>query len=377
MKRLFVIPGLSVVLLLGGCLPSFGTEKEEFIQENEESIEETVMIPDIQLKDEYYRILQPFKKSASRGLVIPNIYTKYDMKEAEEGLLRLSVPNFAPKTHLFQEGQYIDKEMTGAWLSRSSVNKAGLNPPIKKGMTDEQIVAKAPLYLAHIVEQNYLVKTDKNKVQLSGISIGLALNSIYYTKSGQKAEISGKVIEQQGMKMAEEIVSRLRKQEGLGEVPIVVGLFKQASRNSIVPGTYFATAVAGKGQVALTGWKEVNEKYVVFPASSDTDTDNYRDINTKFNNFKQDIDQYFPSFVNVIGTGFYKEDNLKSLKIEVPIQFFGTSEIIGFTQYMTSRVLKYFPDIHTEVSITSVNGPEALIVNEAKSNDPYVHIYGY
>lgn len=57
--------------------------------------------------------------------------------------------------------------------------------------------------------------------------------------------------------MAEEVVRRLRTQEGLSDIPIVVGLFKQESRNSIVPGTYFATAVAGKGQSAPTGWKKL------------------------------------------------------------------------------------------------------------------------
>ena len=110
MKRLWYIPGLAAILLLGGCLPSFGTEKEEVIQENEESIEETVMIPDVQLKDEFYKTLIPFKKSASRGLIVSNIYTKYDIQEAEEGLLRLSTQQFNPKNHFFQEGQYIDKD---------------------------------------------------------------------------------------------------------------------------------------------------------------------------------------------------------------------------------------------------------------------------
>lgn len=375
MKRLGILPGLAVILLLGGCLPSFGTEKEEVIQENEESIEETVMIPNIQLKDEFYKTLIPFKKSASRGLIVSNMYTKYDIQEAEEGLLRLSTQHFDTKNHYFQEGQHIDKETARSWLSRSSTDKAGLNPPIKKGMNEETASEEAPNYLAHIVEQNFLVMTDEKKLRLSGISVGLALNSISYSRSGKETEITDKVIEQQGMKMAEEVVRRLRTQEGLSDIPIVVGLFKQESRNSIVPGTYFATAVAGKGQSTPTGWKKVNEQYVVFPASSSTGE--YRDMNDKFANFKQDIDAYFPSFVNVIGTGFYKDGNLKSLKIEVPIQFFGTSETIGFTQYMTDLVITYFPDVHTEVSITSVNGPEALIVNEAGDAKPYVHIYGY
>ena len=333
------------------------------------------MIPDIQLKDEFYKTLVPFKKSASRGLIVSNFYTKYDMQEAEEGLLRISNQYFDTKNHFFQEGQHIDKETARAWLSRSSADEAGLNPPIEEGMNEDTASEEAPNYLAHIVEQNYHVMTNEKKVRLAGISVGLALNSISYSRSGRETEIPDKVIEQQGMKMAEEIVRRLRTQEGLADIPIVVGLFKQESRNSIVPGTYFATAVAGKGQSAPTGWKEVNEKYVVFPASSATGE--YRDMNTTFDNFKQDIDAYFPSFVNVIGTGFYKDGNLKSLEIKVPIQFFGTSETIGFTQYMTSLVIKYFPNVHTEVSITSVNGPEALIVKEAGDDKPYVHIYGY
>jgi protein involved in sex pheromone biosynthesis len=375
MKRLFIIPGLATILLLGGCLPSFGTEKEEVIQENEESIEETVMIPDVQLNDEFYKTPTPFKKSASRGLIVSNIDTKYDMQEAEEGLLRLSTQHFDTKTHYFQEGQHIDKETAQSWLSRSSTDEAGLNPPIKEGKNEDKASEEAPNYLAHIVEQNYLVMTNEKKLRLAGISVGLALNSISYSRSGTETKITDKVIEQQGMKMAEEVVRRLRTQEGLSDIPIVVGLFKQESRNSIVPGAYFASAVAGKGQSAPVGWKKVVEKYVVYPASSETGE--YRDMNTTFDNFKQDIDTYFPSFVNVIGKGFYKDGSLKSLQIEVPIQFFGTSETIGFTQYMTGLVLKYFPNVHTEVSITSVNGPEALIVKEAGDDKPYVHIYGY
>ena len=44
------------------CLPSNDKDEEEVIQENEESVEETVMIPDVQLKDEFYQTLLPFKK---------------------------------------------------------------------------------------------------------------------------------------------------------------------------------------------------------------------------------------------------------------------------------------------------------------------------
>ncbi|BAQ08800.1 hypothetical protein OXB_0328 [Bacillus sp. OxB-1] len=374
MKKLAAMTGLATILFLSGCLPS-ATPDEEVLQEVEETVEETVMIPEVQLKDEFYRTLLPFKKSASRGMIVNNIHTKYDMREAERGLLRISTQYFDPKDHFFQEGQYIDRDTARAWLSRSSTDEKGLNPPVKEGMSEEEISGKAPIYLAHIIEQNYLVMTDEKKVRLDGISIGLAMNSVSYTRSGKETVIPDGKIQQEGMKMAEEIVRRLRTQEGLKDIPIVVGLFKQESRNSIVSGTYFAKAVAGKGDEVPGGWKEVNEQYVVFPASSSIDR--YREINNDFNKFKHDIDNYFPSFVDVIGTGFFKEGKLNSLRIEIPIQFYGTSEIIGFTQYLTGLVVKSFPDIHTEVTIKSVNGPEALIVKEAGKEEPYVHIYGY
>lgn len=376
MKKMLLMPALVALLLIGGCIPSPGGQDEELIQDNEESIEETVIIPDVKLKDEFYRTLLPFKKSASRGLITKTTRTKYDIQEVEEGLLRLSTQHFDPDNHFFQEGQYIDEEMAISWLSnKSKENEEGLNPS-KEGLSEEEEAEKAPTYLAHIVEQNYLVMA-KDKVRLEGISIGLALNTVHYssTATGSKeTKIGDEEIQEQGTLMAEEIIRRIRSQEGLEDIPIVVGLYKQGSRQSIVPGTYFATVFAEKGK-APSGWKAVDEEYVLFPTS--TNDEKYRDTNTAFLNFKQGIDDYFPSFVNVIGRGHYQNGKLSSLEIEMPIQFFGTSETIGFTQSVTSLLSTYLPDVHTEVSITSINGPEALIVKEAGDKDPFVHIYGY
>ena len=81
MKRLLLIPGLVLMLLIGGCIPSIGGEDEELIQDTEESIEETVIIPDVQLKDEYYQTLLPFKKSASRGLIVENMEQNMTLKK--------------------------------------------------------------------------------------------------------------------------------------------------------------------------------------------------------------------------------------------------------------------------------------------------------
>ena len=60
--------------------------------------------------------------------------------------------------------------------------------------------------------------TEDKKVRLDGISIGLALNSISYSRSGRETAIPDKVLEEEGMKMAEEVVRRIRAKEGLSDI---------------------------------------------------------------------------------------------------------------------------------------------------------------
>ena len=378
MKSFRLIPAIVAAAMLVGCVPSDKKETELTQETQQKEKAETTIIPSIQIDESYYKTLIPYKESASRGLVVSNIYTKYDMKEVESGLMRLSQNEFDTDNYYFQEGQYLAESTVSSWLARSSQTEDGLNPPTTDTMTPEERATKAPVYLSHIVEQNYLTKTKDNKVKLGGISIGLALNSIYYYQKEQYGEyyekpISESTLIEQGKKMAAEIVSRLRSREELKDVPIVVGLFKQQARNQIIPGTYFSYGVAKAGQNSIADWEGIDENYVLFP--TDDSQDVYRDINNNFKNFKQDVDKYFSNYTSVIGTGFYRNKQIQNLSIEIPIQFFGKAEIIGFTQYLTGILINQFDNIHVEVSVTSVNGPEALIIKKANDKDPYVHVY--
>lgn len=378
MKSFRLIPAIVAAAMLVGCVPSDKKETELTQETQQKEKAETTIIPSIQIDESYYKTLIPYKESASRGLVVSNIYTKYDMKEVESGLMRLSQNEFDTENYYFQEGQYLAESTVSSWLARSSQTEDGLNPATTDTMTPEERATKAPVYLSHIVEQNYLTKTKDNKVKLGGISIGLALNSIYYYQKEQYGEyyeepISESTLIEQGKKMAAEIVSRLRSREELKDVPIVVGLFKQQARNQIIPGTYFSYGVAKAGQNSIADWEGIDENYVLFP--TDDSQDVYRDVNNNFKNFKQDVDKYFSNYTSVIGTGFYRNKQIQNLSIEIPIQFFGKAEIIGFTQYLTGILINQFNNIHVEVSVTSVNGPEALIIKKANDKDPYVHIY--
>lgn len=380
---------LGVVLFMSGCAPSF--QKQEEIVQDGKNKEEKAIIPKYKISDDYYRAILPFKASESRGLVVNNINSKYNLNEFETGLMRVAQNTFDQDKYLFQEGQYLKKKTIQLWLNRkytpaqleqnklSEKENLGLNPLDDEQGSVEERNEKYPIYLAHILEHDYLIKGDNGKVSLGGVVVGLALNSVHYYQKEQygatfETKISHEELDREGKKIAEEVVKRMRSIDGLKEVPITIALFEQAPKTSIVPGNFFAYATVGKGNSNLGDWKTVDEKYVLFPSSEATKS--FRDDLTTFQNFKQDIEDYFPNFNGVVGRAFYAGGHLQELNIDIPIQFFGKTESIGFTQFVTGKVMEHFPDyINVQVNISSVVGQEALIVKGVDQKEPFVHIY--
>lgn len=361
------------------------------MQDQQDSEEEQAIIPKYKISDEYYRTILPFKESQTRGLVVNNVSTKYNLNEFETGLMRVAMRNFDPDKYLFQEGQYLDKATVTSWLKRkytpaqletrnlTEEENLGLNPIDDEQGSIAERNEKNPIYLAHILEHNYLIKNDNGKVRLGGVVVGLALNSVhYYQKEAYGATFQTKIdhnkLVAEGRKIGEEVIKRLRAVEGLGEVPITIALFEQASKTSVVPGNFIAYAHANKGSSNLSDWKNIDEKYILFPSSEATEK--HRDDVTSFSNFKQDVETYFPNFNGVVGRAFYMGGQLQELNIDIPIQFYGKTEAIGFTQFVTGKVMEHFPNyIAVQVNITSVLGPEALIVKDVDQKEPFVHIY--
>ncbi|MGE8207722.1 CamS family sex pheromone protein [Heyndrickxia sp. NPDC080065] len=380
----------SVLLLITGCAPKFDSQDKIVQDKNNNNKKQTAIIPTYQVSDEYYRTLIPFEPSKARGRIVNNLNTRYDIQEFETGLMRVAQKSFSPDTYLFQEGQYLDKDTVDAWLNRkytssqlkekklTSADNLGLNPVNDgKGSIEEQN-KKAPIYLAHILEHDYLVKSKKgNTAKLGGVVIGLALNTVHYYQKEQYGAVYEEDIkntESEGKKIAQEVIKRLRNMNGLKDVPITIALFEQKAKDSVVPGNFVSYAEVGQGSSSIDKWKKIDEKYYLFP--DDTTTKDYRDDANKFDKFKQNIEEYFPNYNGVIGRGLYRDKQLSQLSVEIPIQFYGQAEVIGFTQYLTGQVIQTFPDyISLEVSITSVNGPKAIIVREPGEKEPFVHIY--
>ncbi|UZD47359.1 CamS family sex pheromone protein [Peribacillus frigoritolerans] len=383
------ILGMILILLLAGCAPSF-EDKQEVVQDSKDK-KETAIIPKYKISEEYYQTILPFEPSKARGLVVSNLNTRYDIEEFENGLMRLAQTQFDPEDYLFQEGQMLDSSKISSWLNRKYTDSQlkekkmkasenlGLNP-VDPGKGDiDKRNDENPIYLAHILEHNYLVKTKDNSVSLGGVVIGLALNSVhYYQKEAFGAtyenKIDSKKLKQEGEKIAAVVLKRLRNMDKLKNVPITIALFEQNEKSSVVPGNFISYTNIDKNSNNIGKWTNLDEEYFLFPSAA-AEKKNRDDVNT-FTNFKEDVEEYFPNFNGVIGRAFYMDDQLQSLNIDIPIQFYGNSEAIGFTQYVAGLIMERFPNyIAVQVSITSVNGPEALIVREANQDEPTVHIY--
>ncbi|MED0702063.1 CamS family sex pheromone protein [Aeribacillus composti] len=382
MKKLLIIAA-ACMAVLSACSQDIG-EPEQIVQETEESTEEKAIIPKYRISEDYYKMLVPFKTSEARGLVASNLNTRFDVDEFETGLMRMASDKFPTDKYVFQEGQYLDKKTVQNWLSRKlegkdleeakrkdkSFKNEGLNPP--------ESSEKSPIYVTHILEHNYLVKKDEKTLELGGVSIGLALNSVYYyrTEDGIQKEnkIDKATIEKKGKEIAQVVVKRLRDIEGLEKVPIVVSLYEQAPKSSIVPGHFFARTIVDDGSENIGKWENINEEYYFFPSEEGTKK-KPDDANT-FKRLKGDIEDFFPNYTGIIGKAFYQDGEMKQMKIEIPVQFYGKTEVIAFTQFLTGKVVEYYKDyISLEVTINSSRGPEALIVREPGQEKPTVHVF--
>lgn len=397
-KLLLVLAGF---LVLTACAPSFG-EQEEIVQETEDEEKEKAIIPKYNISDLYYKMILPFKQGEARGLVSQQLNTRLDIDEFETGLMRVAQDTFSPDKYLYQEGQYLKGDIIQRWLQRKVIGddlkaaqaaakskdknntgadeqytELGLNPALPEGNDLETLHAENPIYLAHMLEHNYLIRNE-DTVELGGVVIGLAMNSVYYYRQqdgyAREKKISRSELLSKGKEIAQEVINRVRNTKGLEKVPIVIAIYEQEKKSSIVPGNFVAKNVVKENSNSLGKWEGIEEDYYFFP--SDEATSDYRDDAQMFNRFKGDVEEFFPNYTGVIGKAFYKNGELNYLDIEIPMQFYGKAEVIAFTQFVTGKVMEYFPDYMTlEVNIMSNSGQEALIVKKPDQKEPTVHIY--
>lgn len=386
MKHVRKMLVVSIMLVLVGCAPDF-SNRDEVIDETlpEDSGQETAIIPNYSVSESEYQVLLPYRLSQSRGVATNQIANRLDITALENDLRRHSTTVFDPDTYFFQEGQQIGYSELFSWLERESESsELGLNPAadIDDDTATEdkiEIERENPKYLSHILEQNYLIRTDDNAVQLAGISIGIAMKSVYRFQTEVGGPFYYEEIEYDEMlaeatTIAEEVVNRLRAKDGLQEIPILVAIYREAPRDGLVPGSFVAKKTVQGGSQTIGNWDKINETYVLFPSSEARNID--PNLASTVDEFKSGISDFFPNFVGVIGEGFYQDGEIQRLVLEIPIEFNGQAEVVGFTQYVYGLMMDSFQShFDLEIDIRSNQRQESLIIREAGAEEAYVHVY--
>ncbi len=181
-------------------------------------------------------------------------------------------------------------------------------------------------------------------------------------------------VKKQGKQMASEILSRLRENDDLKDIPIHFSIYKQSSEDSITPGEFITQATAEKSQTKLNEWHNINEKSALLPSSTAADYD--ENLNNNFKQFNDNLQSYFSNFTQAVGKVKFVDKKPQRLVVDLPIDYYGQAETIGITQYVTEQANKYFDKIDNyEIRIKDGNQPRALISKTKDDKEPQVHIY--
>lgn len=310
------------------------------------------------------------------GLTANDNDNNVDERALESQLMNLSHNQFSTGKYVFQEGQELNQATVTDWLGRySKSNKEGLNPKkATKGKSYE------PIILDQILEQDYLTKNGSS-YKLGGISLGLALNSVdYYNKKDGGPEYQTKISrnkqESFGKEAANKVIKRIRKQKGMKNIPILIGLFSKTSKDSLVGGNYFAYGIANANSSKINEWKTVSYRSQILPVVGNEKAINSSDA-TAFSDFKSAIQDYFPNISGVTANVQYQNGKLSQMNITVTTQFYGYAQVESFTRLVASSAKKYLPtNAPIEIKITSVNDVQALIAKNSADDGYSVHIFG-
>ncbi|PYE91488.1 CamS family sex pheromone protein [Bacillus sp. 196mf] len=388
---------LSLGLLVSGC--SAGADKDEKVAEKSGKAKEQSVVPKYAISDEYYKTTIPFDGGNARGLVVQGLNSRLDIDEFETGLMRIAKESFNTKDNFLKGGSALDTQVIQMLVKRKRTDaeqkeledklkkdavkfpNIGLNPALGTGSESLEVKNKKnPIYISNILEHDYYVKKGDNSEERVGMVVGLAMNSVQYFNEEhgypREAAIPDEKMLAEGKKMVQEILKVIhQKQPDTKNIPITFAIYRQSPKSSLVPGNFVSYANVEKGSETVEDWKQINEKYYLFP-SEQAKTDNKREDLARVSNFKAKLSDYFQGdYTAVIGTGMYRDDELREMKLDIPVQFNGKAEIIGFTQYVAGLVMEYFPNyMKVQVTIKSVERPEAIIIREAKQDEPLVKI---
>lgn len=315
----------------------------------------------------------------ARGVgVYQNSKNILNLKSFEAGLTNLSKEQFSTKNYIFREGQILNKATLINWLDRkSNSNPDGLNP-VDNGKTDAD--KRNPIYVQQIEEQDYM--QEKNgSLTLAGITIGIGMNQKdYYQKVEYGATytttISNATMVAEGKKVAATVLARLRQKSAVGNnIPILICMYKQAPNDSLVGGSFYAYTLSSSG-TSIGSWTDTDVKSVVFPATDTSSLPNSND-ETSFESFKNKTQSFFPNLAGVTAQAQYKGKTMQGMHVNISTQFYSTTEITSFTQFVSQMAKTYLPSgIPVDITVKGSDGTvQSFLSRDADDSTYYTHVF--
>lgn len=383
----------ATLLLLAAC--DGANEAEISEQMGESTLENEVSNVQVEEQDdtltssseEFYRSVVPYELSPARGLSSTNLVSSYNVEEFEKGLFSISQSVFPTNEYIFREGQIISEEMVRGYLSRQytseeleemdesellgsdAFSNLGLNPSTN-GETDPEVIAEeAPLYLSHILEQNYLKEDAEGNLSFDGITIGLAMNSIHYYQTEQYGQTQERAldletVEEKGEEMAAEILRRIRANDQYVDKEIVFAIFIQSGDTDIVPGNFVSQAVVAPGENTIESFSDIDVQNILLPSGEAAEIS--EEVNSEYQNFNKDLSSYFDSFTTSVGRGKFRDGTLDSLTVEIPIEYNSRGEMIGMSQFVRDLVDDHFTGTDVEVEIKDKSQVYSVITRKGE-----------
>ncbi|MGY3312498.1 protein involved in sex pheromone biosynthesis [Peribacillus simplex] len=347
--------------------------------------EQEISAPIVQGK-EVYQTKLPVKFNISREALVKNMDNPLDISELEMELMELSMDHFSPKKHSFQEGQYLNEKIMYKWLERKSKEETkGLNPSIVDTGNPLKDEKKSPKILSHILEQNYLNKDGK----IEGISLALSLKTFYYIKVTDSKGLvyTDKVkidedkdnindVKESGKKIAEKVVKRIRDSNDIPDVPILLTLYQEEQRNSVIPGNFLTETYIPEGENNIKEWNDINRKYYAFP-SDDLETLD-KSTSDSLTYFKEDIQKYFNNLKIVInGKALYLNKDLNDVKIDIEAAGISPSESIALLQFTETQILSrlFLDHVAITVRLMDQNKEKGIMIWDPSDKKVTTHIY--
>lgn len=302
-----------------------------------------------------------YQSGIANNVETSTLNSNYNQNNFETGLLQLAKQQFSVDSYYFQEGQKLDGLTLKSWLQRKSAdNPDGLNPEdTGKGQGIQKIL-----------EYDFF---DVSSEKLAGMVIGIALNKVDYSQD-PAVELTQDEMLTQGRQAANSVLTRIRQNGELKDLPIYIALFQQAEKTNVAGGNYILGSLS-EGTATVDKWANVAENHIFLPTSG-TNEATEDGLNDAFTKFKTQTISFFPNLTGVTGIAYYSDKKLVKLTIEVQSGYYSKTEITSFTQFVGKTAEESFAaEVPWEITVNSVKGPQSYIVKTPGEKKSISHIF--